>query len=98
MGGTRATFRKLSRVSSNQRVKEPYCSFPGAKGDAQRCRRDPEHAEPPPGKGAVAHWSQLLPTAAPVRPEENQLGPPEAQEYFNLLKQAEVSFYSERTD
>lgn len=30
--GPLATFRKLSRVSPNERVKEPDCSFPGRGG------------------------------------------------------------------
>lgn len=53
MGGTRATFRKLSRVSSNQRVKEAYCSFPGAGGMPSTAGRILSMQSHPLGKGLL---------------------------------------------
>lgn len=57
-----------------------------------RCRSNPERAEPPSGKGPVAQWSKLLPTAGLgrsgrcQRPEEKEPGFPNNQGILQPLR------------
>lgn len=55
--GPLATFRKLSRVSPNERVKEPDCSFPrpGRGGGARAAGRTPSAQDHPQGRIRLHH-------------------------------------------